>query len=43
MLEMFAIGVKFKNVSLTKSLATEFKIEDNYIIPLFNVINSWFR
>ena len=38
MLEMFARGIKFKNVSLTKSLATEFKIENNYIIPPFNVI-----
>ena len=38
MLEMFARGIKFKNVSLTNSLATEFKIEDNYIIPPFNVI-----
>lgn len=38
MLEMFARGIKFKNVSLTKSHATHFQIEDNYIIPPFNVI-----
>lgn len=38
MLEMFARGIKFKNVSLTKSKATDFQIENNYIIPPFNVI-----
>lgn len=38
MLEMFARGIKFKNVSLSKSKATDFQIENNCIIPPFNVI-----
>ena len=38
MLEMFARGIKFKNVSITKSHSTHFQIEDNFIIPPFNVI-----
>lgn len=47
MLEMFARGVKFKNVSLTKSLATEFKIE-SYIaekvgFSLFNSVEILFQ
>ena len=29
MLEMFARGIKFKNVSLSKSKATDFQIENN--------------
>ena len=38
MLEMFARGIKFKNVNLSKSSATDFQIDGNYILPPFNVI-----